>query len=52
MVSACYWRGRLRFGGVRDRGFVLYISLFLRVLRGVCVCASIRAYTQTNYMGT
>ena len=39
MVSACYWRGRLCFGGVRERGFVLYISLFLRVLgRCVCVC--------------
>jgi len=23
MVSACYWRGRLRFGRGRDRGFVL-----------------------------
>jgi len=31
MVSACYWRGRLCFGRGRDRGFVLYISLFLRV---------------------
>ena len=37
MVSACYWRGRLCFGGGRDRGFVLCISLFLRVLRW-CVC--------------
>jgi len=38
MVSACYWRGRLCFGGGRDRGFVLYISLFLLVLRWwVCV---------------
>ena len=32
MVSACYWRGRLYFGKGRDRGFVLYIFLFLRVL--------------------
>jgi len=32
MVIAGYWRGRLCFGGGRDRGFVLYISLFLRVL--------------------
>ena len=32
MVSACYWCGRLYFGRGRDRGFVLYISLFLRVL--------------------
>ena len=37
MVSACYWRGRLCFGRGRDRGFVLYISLFLRVL-GWWVC--------------
>ena len=29
MVSACYWRGRLCFGRGRDRGFVLYISLFV-----------------------
>jgi len=32
MVSACYWLGRLGFGRGRDMGFVLYISLFLRVL--------------------
>jgi len=31
MVSACCWRGRLCFGRGRDRGFILYISLFLRV---------------------
>ena len=37
MVSACYWRGRLCFGRGRDRGFVLYVFLFLRVL-GWCVC--------------
>jgi len=53
MVSACYWRGRPCFGRGRDRGFVLYFSLFLRVL-GWCVCvyACIRAYTHTNYLGT
>jgi len=33
MVSACCWRGSLFFGRGRDRGFVWYISLFLRVLR-------------------
>ena len=39
IVSACYWRGRLCFGKGRDTGFVLYISVFLRVLRWcVCVC--------------
>ena len=32
MVTACYWRGRLCFCGGRDRSFVLYIFLFLRVL--------------------
>jgi len=32
MVSACFWRGRLCIGRGRDRGFVLYMSLFLRVL--------------------
>jgi len=31
MVGACCWRGRLCFGRGRDRGFVLYISLFLQV---------------------
>ena len=49
MDSACYWHGRLCFGGGRDREFVLYISLFLRV---VCVCACIRAYTHINNLGT
>ena len=39
MVGACYWRGRPCFVGGRDRGFVLYISLFLRELGWwVCVC--------------
>ena len=33
MVSACCWRGRLCFGSGTVRGFILYISLFLRVLR-------------------
>ena len=37
MASACYWRGGLCFGRGRDRGFGLYISLFLRVL-GWWVC--------------
>jgi hypothetical protein len=51
MVIACCWRGRLFFERGRDRGFVLYISLFLRVLGwwvGVCMYA----YTHTNYLGT
>ena len=43
-VSACIWLGLFLaweavFGRGRDRGFSLYISLFLRVLGwGVCVC--------------
>jgi len=46
MVSACYWRGRLSFGGGRDRGSVLYISLFLRVLGWwVCVCLYTSVHT-------
>jgi len=46
MVSACYWRGRLCFGGGRDRDFVLYISLFLRVSGWcVCVCLYTRVHT-------
>jgi len=46
MVSACYWRGRLCFGRGRDRGFVLYISLFLQVLWWwVCVCFYTRVHT-------
>jgi len=46
MVSACYWRGRLCFGRGRDKGFVLYISLFLRVFGWwVCVCLYTRVHT-------
>jgi len=46
IVCACFWRGRLCFGRGRDRGFVLYISLFLHVLGwGVCVCLYTRVHT-------
>ena len=46
MVSACFWRGRLCFGRGGDRGFILYISLFLRMLGwGVCVCLYTRVHT-------
>jgi len=46
MVSACNLRGRPCFGRGRDRGFVLCISLFLRVLRWlVCVCLYTRVHT-------
>ena len=37
-TRACCWRERLCFGRGRDKGLVLYISLYLRVLGcGVCV---------------
>ena len=46
IVSACCWCGRLCFGRGRDRGVVLYISLFLRVLGWwVCVCLYTRVHT-------
>ena len=46
MVSACYWRGRLCFSRGRDRGVVLYISLYLWVLGWwVCVCLYTRVHT-------
>jgi len=46
MVSACYWCGRLCFSRCRDREFVLYISLFLRMLGWcVCVCLYTRVHT-------
>jgi len=51
MVSACCWRGRLCFGRCRDRSFVLYISLFLRVVGwwvGGWVLVYARAHTQTT----
>jgi len=45
-ICTCFWRGRLCFRRGRDRGFVLYISLFLRVLGwGVCVCLYTRVHT-------
>ena len=46
IVSACFWRGRLCFGRGRDRGFVLYISLFFAGLGWwVCVCLYTRIHT-------
>ena len=51
-VSACSWLalvtgvGAYVLAGVRDRGFVLYISLFLRVLGWwECVCLYTRVHT-------
>ena len=47
MVSACFWRGRLCFGGGIDRSFVLYIfCIFSGVLR-VCECMCVDAHTHT-----
>jgi len=47
MVSACFWRGRLCFGGGIDRSFVLYIfSIFTGVWR-VCGCMCVDAHTHT-----
>jgi len=46
MVSACYWRGSLCLGGVKDRDFVSYISQIFRVLGWwVCVCLYTRVHT-------
>jgi len=46
MVRSCYWCRRLCFGRGRDKGFVLYISLFLRVLKWcVCVYLYMRVHT-------
>ena len=60
MVSACFWRGRLCFGGGIDifakvikatsinRSFVLYIfSIFTGVWR-VCECMCVDAHTHTR----
>ena len=53
MVSACCWRVRLCFGRGRDRGFVLYISLFLRVLGwwvGVCLYTHVNTHKLLGYL--
>jgi len=51
MVSACCWRGRLCFDRSGVRGFVLYISLFFRVLGWwVGVCLYTRVHTQTTWV--
>jgi len=53
MVCACCWRGRLCFDRGRDRGFVLYISLFLRVLgwwEGVCLYRRVRIHKLLGYL--
>ena len=46
VVSACYWRGRLCFGGGRDRSFVC-IFLFFAGIRVVGVCVLVYARTHT-----
>jgi len=53
MVSACCWRGRLCFDRGRDKGFVLYDSLFLRVLGwwvGVCLYTRAHAHKLLGYL--
>ena len=52
MVSACYWRGRLCFGRGRDKGFVLYISLFFAGVSvvGLCVLVYARTHAQTTWV--
>jgi len=53
MVNACCWRGRLCFGRGRDGGFVLYVSLFLRVLGWcvvVCLYTRVHIYKLLGYL--
>jgi len=53
MVSACCWRGRLCLGWGRGRVFVLYISLFLRVLGwwvGVCLYTRVHTHKLLGYL--
>jgi len=51
MVSACYWRGGLCFGGDKDRGFVLYFFIFAGVrVVGVCVLVYACTGTQTTWV--
>jgi len=47
MVSICCWRGRLYFDKGRDRGFVLYVSLFFAGVRVVGGCVFVFARTHT-----
>ena len=51
MISACYWGGRLCFGRGRDKGFVFYFSLFLRVFGWwVGGCLYVHVHTQTTWV--
>ena len=53
MVSACCWRGRLSFDRGRDKGFVLYVSLFLRVLGwwvGMCLYTRVHTHKVLGYL--
>jgi len=53
MVSVCCWRGRLCFDRGRDRGFVLYISLFLRALEwwvGGCLYTRVHTHKLLGYL--
>jgi len=51
VVSACYWCGRLCFGRGRDRGCLVYFSIFagVRVVY-VCVLVYARTHTQTTWV--
>ena len=53
MVSACCWRGRLNFGRGRNRGFVLYVSLFCQVSGwwvGVCLYMRVHTHKLRGYL--
>jgi len=53
MDSALCWCGRLCFGRSRDRGLVLYIFLFLRVLKwwvGVCLYTRVHTRKLPSYV--
>jgi len=55
LVGACCWRGGLCFGKGRDRGFLLYIFLFLRVLEwwvGVCLYTRVHKHRILGYLVT
>ena len=53
MVGACCWRGRLCFVRGRDSEFVLYISLFLRMLRwwvGGCLYTCVHTHKLLGFL--
>jgi len=53
MVSICCWHERLCFGRRRDRGVVLYVFLFLRVLGwwlSVCLYTRVHTHKLLGYL--